>query len=39
MVTNKTDASVTKLLANYSELAKQLGVTTSVVSEGSIEWF
>ena len=39
MVTGKTDSSVKQLLANYSELAKELGTTTEAVSSGSIEWF
>ena len=38
MVTNQTDTSVRKTLASYSELAKELGTTTEIVSAGSIEW-
>ena len=38
MVTNQTDTSVRKTLASYSELAKELGTTTEIVSSGSIEW-
>lgn len=34
MVTGKTDSSVKQLLANYSELAKELGTTTEAVAEG-----
>ena len=39
MVTGKTDSSVKQLLADYSELAKELGTTTENVVNGSIEWF
>lgn len=39
MVTGKTDSSVKQLLADYSEIAKELGTTTKNVAEGSIEWF
>ena len=39
MVTGTTDSSVKQLLADYSELAKELGTTTENVVNGSIEWF
>lgn len=39
MVTGKTDSNVKQLLADYSELAKELGTTTENVVNGSIEWF
>ena len=34
MVTGKSDSSVKQLLADYSELAKELGTTTEAVAEG-----
>ena len=36
MVTNQTDTSVRKTLASYSELAKELGTTTEIVSAGKL---
>lgn len=38
VVTGQSDAAVRNTMTTYSDLAKQLGATTTQVSEGAIEW-
>lgn len=38
MVTGDTDEATRSLMGTYSEMAKELGVTTETVSAGSVEW-
>lgn len=38
MVTGATNEEIRKMSSSYNELAGQLGVTTSIVTEGATEW-
>lgn len=38
LVTGETNVEVQKTISNYIDLAKQLGVTTQAVADGSLEW-
>ena len=38
MVTEQSDASVTKMMGSYADMAKDLGTTLQDVSSGSVEW-